>query len=85
MKHRGRRVYVSSFLGEQPYFLSSIESLLHFIEMTNVSFCSMPLIYFSGMYKRLSFVVCVFVFPCVYACGSAYSNDTMCPTCFRSM
>lgn len=27
--------------------MSSIESLLHFIEMTNVSFCSMPLICFS--------------------------------------
>lgn len=41
--------------------MSSIESLLHFIEMTDVSFCSMPLICFSVMYKRLSFVVCVFL------------------------
>lgn len=46
--------------------MSSIESLvLHFIEMTNVSFSSMPIIYFSVMYKRLSFVVYFF---CLSVC-----------------
>lgn len=42
--------------------MSSIESLLHFIEMTNVS---LPIIYFSVMYKKLSFVVCFF---CLSVC-----------------
>lgn len=58
--------------------MSSIESLLQFIEMTNVSFCSMPLIYFSVMYKRLSFVVCVFVFPCVCMLVAVPAVMTLC-------
>lgn len=46
--------------------MSSIESLLHFIEMTNVSFCSMPLICFSvicclWLCVFLSFRVCMLV------------------------
>lgn len=46
--------------------MSSIESLLHFIEMTNVSFCSMPLLCFSvicclSLCVFLSFRVCMLV------------------------